>query len=128
MYSTVSSFIVPVTVALNLGSSVANSFVAALAVTVTFLFSIVSFPFFVLTVNCAVTSLLAASLTTAVPITVEVYSPAFVPFSFALSPLTVYVCPFTVNSNVSKPLTLFSSPSYFTVLLFASTVISYFLL
>ena len=128
MYSTVSSFIVPVTVASNSGSSVANSFVAALAVTVTFLFSIVSFPFSVLTVNCAVTSLSAASLTTAVPVTAAVYSPAFVPSALALSPLTVYVCPFTVNSTVLKPLTLFSSPSYFTVLLFASTVISYFLL
>ena len=53
------------------------------------------------------------------------YVPASVAFASAVSPLTVYLWLFTVNSSVLNPLTLFSLPSYLEVPLFAATVISY---
>ena len=58
-------------------------------VRVTFRFSMISLPFSVFTVNCPVTSLPSASFTTAVPVTVEVYSPALMPLALAFRPSTV---------------------------------------
>ena len=91
-----------------------------------FAFSIVSVPFSVFTVNCPVTSFPSASFTTAIPVTLDVYSPAFVPAALAVRPSTVYAFPSTVYVSVSNPLTSFGVPSYVSVLLFATTVISYF--
>ena len=69
-----------------------------------------------------------ASLTTAVPLIAFVRLHTSVLFGSLVSrPETVYLLPSTVNSSVSKPVALFSVPSYvLPVLLFATTVISYF--
>ena len=102
----------PPTVTLSFVSgSPSNSFSADPDVRVTFLLAIVSFPFTVLTANCAVTSFPSASVTVGVPVTLAAYSPAFVPLALAVSPLTVYFSSFTVNSVAANPLTLFSVPS-----------------
>ena len=53
------------------------------------------------------------------------YSPASVPVVPAVSPLTVYFSPSTVNSVVLSPLTALTVPSYLEVPLFASTSILY---
>ena len=102
-----------------------NSFCADPDVRVTSLLAIVRVPFSVFTANCSVTSFPSSSVTAGVPVTLTGYSPAFVPDALAVSPLTVYVSPFTVKVSVFNPLTLFSVPSYFSLPLFASTVISY---
>ena len=83
-----------------------------------------SFPTFVFTLNCFVTSFPSASFTTAVPSIVVSYSPESVPSAFDVNPDTVYFFPFTVNSVVTNPVTLCFSPVYFSSLLLASTVIS----
>ena len=105
--------------------SPSNSFSADPDVRVTSLLAIVSFPAFAVTANWLVTSLLSASFTTAVPVTLAVYSPASVPVVPAVSPLTVYFSPSTVNSVVLSPLTALTVPSYLSLPLFASTSMLY---
>ena len=83
-----------------------------------------SFPTFVFTLNCFVTSFPSASFTTAVPSIVVSYSPKSVPSAFDVNPETVYFCLFTVNSVVSKPAASCSLPSYVAFTLLAVTVIS----
>ena len=58
-------------------------------VNVTSRFWMVSLPAWVLTLNWSVTTLPSASLTTAVPVTTEAYSPASVPLASAERPSTV---------------------------------------
>ena len=118
----------PVTVtSLFVNALPSYSFSSVALVITTSLFVISSVPFFVLTMNCAVTSFLAASLTIAVPlISLSALMTSVDLGSLVSRPSTVYVLPSTSNSSVLNPSALCSSPSYFAVVLLASTVISYF--
>ncbi len=97
---------------------------------VTFLGLITSFALSsTVTTNEPVTSLPAASVTTAVPVAVTGYTPASMHVADASTPVTVYVFPSrpcTVNDVAINPLTLFSVPSYITVSELGTSLITYF--